>query len=517
MRRMPGSVANRFVNAAHRNAPRIAIYASSRFPLPQAAPAYEQCREIRRELNAELFIVHSQFGDLQWLAGPLGDLLPSGLCIRHLGRQLQAYTADRQHWITSSPADVEELTHDVGEAYGWAPERLEQSLDFKAGFTHARLAQALGIDAVLSWYPCDLSLNALVVARLLEIPSILVLHGHRPADYPRGLLSLQLKSADSVFASREAELGNIMNLPEAGKILFLDTDSNSPAISGLRRTADLLTRRAASVHRGFQAAFPAIVGTKPASWDRYARPFVVIAAERTGSNLLSELLSSHPRIDMNGELFNIAFMDDGYVPSIEPSLQRDAQLIDLRARNVPAFLERIWTSSRERTGRVGFKLLYSHGSANPGVLQYLRDNPWLDVIHLRRRNRLRRYVSQKRAEATAVWWQDKKTAASERAPMRPLEISVPAAVEDFEHVRLEEEKWEALLGDHVTLDLYYEDVIADFPGTAAQLCRFFELEQVELTSPSQPTGEQSLARAVANFEELRTSLAETPWSPYIDD
>src|SRR4029078_5244117 len=135
--------------------------------------------------------------------------------IRHLGRQLQVYAADQQHWMSVSPARVDDLTRDVCEACGWTPERLEQSLDFKAGFTHARLAQALGIDAVLSWYPLDLSLNALVVARLLDIPSVVWLHSQRPGDYPKDVLSLRLKSADAVFASREAELGNIMNLPEA--------------------------------------------------------------------------------------------------------------------------------------------------------------------------------------------------------------------------------------------------------------------------------------------------------------
>ena len=156
-------------------------------------------------------------------------------------------------------------------------------------------------------------MNTLVVARLLEIPSVVWLHGQRPADVSKGLLSLRLKSADAVLASGKAELGNIMNLPEAGKILFVDADSGTNVSSGLRLTADVLTRRATAVPRGFHAAFPAVVRAKPPSQNGCARPFVVVAAERTGSNLLSELLSSHPRIDMNGELFNIAFIDDDRV------------------------------------------------------------------------------------------------------------------------------------------------------------------------------------------------------------
>jgi LPS sulfotransferase NodH len=135
---------------------------------------------------------------------------------------------------------------------------------------------------------------------------------------------------------------------------------------------------------------------EPADDGTAAVRFVVVAARRTGSNLLCTLLDSHPAILCHHEIFNPAgvfhalrLRDSGF--SLGSAAERDA--------NPSAFLERIW---RQPCGHrcVGFKM--THGQAQSTLDRVLAD-PSVRKIILWRRNRVKTCISERVAERLDQW------------------------------------------------------------------------------------------------------------------
>jgi LPS sulfotransferase NodH len=127
-----------------------------------------------------------------------------------------------------------------------------------------------------------------------------------------------------------------------------------------------------------------------------ATRFVILAAPRSGSNLLCTLLNSHPGILCHHEVFN----PGGIFYAID---HRDGSLnlgtIEERDHDPAAFLERLW---RELLGRacVGFKMTRGQ---HEGVFASVLHDPGLRKIILRRRNRVKTYVSTLVAEQSGQW------------------------------------------------------------------------------------------------------------------
>ena len=124
--------------------------------------------------------------------------------------------------------------------------------------------------------------------------------------------------------------------------------------------------------------------------------FLILAAPRTGSNLLCGLLNSHPSILCHHGLFN----PDGVHYALD---HRDGRL-DFGSREKrdldPAiFLDRVWRNTLGSEA-VGFK--FNHGESD-WALQLLIRDPLVRKIVLTRGNRVRAYVSALEAAATGQW------------------------------------------------------------------------------------------------------------------
>lgn len=124
--------------------------------------------------------------------------------------------------------------------------------------------------------------------------------------------------------------------------------------------------------------------------------FIILAAPRTGSNLLCTLLNSHPAVLCHHELFN----PNGIFYALD---HRDGSLnlggIDERDQDPAAFLERVWANPCGAS-RVGFKMTRGQ---HEQVIRGLLDDPRVGKIILRRRNRIKTYVSELVAQRTNQW------------------------------------------------------------------------------------------------------------------
>lgn len=235
--------------------------------------------------------------------------------------------------------------------------------------------------------------------------------------------------------------------------------------------------------------------------------FVIIASPRTGSNLVIEMLNSHPDCFCGHELFNQDHIDANHIPWYLADLPQDAGLIALRRSDPVAFLGEIDAITR-RSGYacVGFKLMYWEGEHFPAVRDHVLRDPSWRVIHVRRRNQLQRLVSMRRAARTGQWW----VAKGDRAVLPPISLTLAEVAGEIDYQRRQEQTYAGLAAGHEVLELYYEDIVAGDPlATARRLWSFLQLRDWDrLEVYSRKTGTDRIDRAIANYGALRAEVAE---------
>src|SRR5438445_713979 len=117
-----------------------------------------------------------------------------------------------------------------------------------------------------------------------------------------------------------------------------------------------------------------------------SRRFVILAAPRTGSNMLCTILDSHPLILCHHEVFN----PDGIFYALD---LRDGSFgpgsMEERDRDPLGFLARLWETDLGHPC-IGFKMTHRQ---NEPVFQNVVHDREVKKILLRRQNRVKTYVS----------------------------------------------------------------------------------------------------------------------------
>lgn len=242
--------------------------------------------------------------------------------------------------------------------------------------------------------------------------------------------------------------------------------------------------------------------------------FVIVCAERTGSNLLVSMLRSHPAIGACGEVFNGRHLDD---PIPWPPAWERKDLIELRRSNKAALLDQLAEIAISMSlSAFGFKLMYFQAERNPEVISYLQSTANLRVLHLRRRNRLRRFVSHELASLQDKW-KNPMLAAGEARPKTTaakLHLEFAACVRDFvQHMSLENRAIETFR-DKPILELHYEELASNPQDVGRRTLEFLGLPDHPLQLGEAKSGTESLDAVVSNLPELRAQFEE--WLHYFD-
>lgn len=227
--------------------------------------------------------------------------------------------------------------------------------------------------------------------------------------------------------------------------------------------------------------------------------FVIVAARRTGSNLLCTLLGSHPEVLCHHELFNptglyyaLPLRESGF--SLGTQQERDADPV--------GFLARVWAQPLGRRC-VGFKVTRGQ---DPRMLDALLSDPGVHVIVLHRANRIKTYVSELRAEQTRRWEVYDRADIVEiprvRVDPRALEASIAQNDEFYAEV-------DAALGrsGSPVLRVGYERLLS--PVVHQDLLAFLGLpgEGARLSPGSVKVSSTDLSELIDNFDELGEQLA----------
>jgi LPS sulfotransferase NodH len=235
------------------------------------------------------------------------------------------------------------------------------------------------------------------------------------------------------------------------------------------------------------------------------RKFAVLTLPRTGSNYLCSLLNAHPEILCHHEVFNAS----GIFCSLDLR-SRSAYYfgtLEERDRDPLGFLARLWDRS---FGRPVVGVKFCRGQNRAAFEALLRD-PEVRKIVMRRRNRVKTYVSEMVAQLTGEW----ESYPGVRPAGERLKIPVPAAglCRYVEHNQVYYDDIFARLAasgqEHVTVD--YEDLFATGPEVLERVLRFLAVapEGAALTGATRKQNPTDLRQLIANFDQLAAALEGT--------
>jgi hypothetical protein len=229
--------------------------------------------------------------------------------------------------------------------------------------------------------------------------------------------------------------------------------------------------------------------------------FVILAAPRTGSNLLCTLLQSCPEILCHHEIFNPegTFFALAYRGVLDLGTPED------RDRDPLDFLRRVW-GNPDGHSTLGFK--WTRGQ-NPVVFEHVVENPSILKIVLRRRNRIKTFVSEEVSRATNRWEVYRETDL--QGPQTKVNLDT---VELRAHIRTNEDFYGDLCAalrahQQTFFEVDYEDLL-DLE-VQQQILRFVGVQhyRVPLTAASVKQNPTDLREILHGYEDLARELRGT--------
>lgn len=241
---------------------------------------------------------------------------------------------------------------------------------------------------------------------------------------------------------------------------------------------------------------------------------IIITSQRSGSTFLRHCLNCHPQITCDGELLIGGMVQ---LPSI------------LEDRRIPAkiyryFLAGAWNptkildkfTTRTDAPILAFKAMYNH-FVNPKVREFLQSHTDIAIIHLRRDNLLKQYVSQallgKKRERR---WQPHSTS---KLPLVSICISPQAAIKAMQQTKKKFDDFERLLSNHRKIELVYESMIEGrclSKHATDAICNLLDIEQQPMCCDFVKVNPNELKLMIDNYEEVVNALSGTQFERFLD-
>lgn len=242
---------------------------------------------------------------------------------------------------------------------------------------------------------------------------------------------------------------------------------------------------------------------------------IVLTTQRTGSTFLEDCLEAHPQIFCVGELLINGI--NVRAPDVLMQWRYMAKLYRFMvggAWNPTALMERFYSSDERRVNI--FKAMYNH-LVYPPTLRYLTSQTDIRVIHLRRHNVLKQYVSKLLLSKRRVKrWQPHTT---KPVPVVQIPVDPQRALEHIRRTRADYERFEHAFSAHARLPLVYEDLIENGalkPMWAEQICGFLGADLAPMKSRLVKMNPDRLADMVTNYDELAAVIGRSEYADMLD-
>lgn len=222
---------------------------------------------------------------------------------------------------------------------------------------------------------------------------------------------------------------------------------------------------------------------------------VVVGRARTGSNLLLSYLNSHRNIEMEGELF-------GYLKGKNCKGIWDSAFV----RHVP------WVKW------FGFKIFYEQplDSTDKEVWDLIEGDKEILIIHLKRSNILRSYLSHKIATKSGRWTQS-SSAGLEELESEKINIDIEDCVKDLQKTQLCESAIAVRFAQHQCYELTFEQLVNNPEEEMQKIFTAMHLKNRKIQTKMMKQNPESIKDIVLNYSALSTALAGTEYSHFLEE
>jgi LPS sulfotransferase NodH len=242
---------------------------------------------------------------------------------------------------------------------------------------------------------------------------------------------------------------------------------------------------------------------------------IILTTQRTGSTFLEDCLTTHPEIFCEGEILMAGMTIR--VPHLIHDSRQLAKLYRFIVGGAwnPTHLMTRFFSSGDKPVRI-FKAMYNH-LAVPCTLRYLQRDEAIRVLHLRRHNVLKQYVSKLLLSKPRVKaWQPH---ATKPVPVVRTHVDPEKALENMRKTRAQYEHFERIFASHPRLALVYESMIADgalSTDVQQRICAFLGVSYHAMHSPLIKINPDRLQEMVINYEELARAVKHSEFADLLD-
>jgi LPS sulfotransferase NodH len=237
--------------------------------------------------------------------------------------------------------------------------------------------------------------------------------------------------------------------------------------------------------------------------------FVIVTAGRTGSTRLRLLLDSHPEIRCHGEVFggNLSTLAEPDSPAME-----EAEAA--RAASPARFMQE-WVFAAGTHRAVGFKVLYEQMFERwPGLVEALAADRSIRIVHLVRRNGLKRFMSE---YFVGTVTHKHSVLRDEPLPdIQPVSIHVPSLLENLQFLEHRKAQTRKMFEAHPWHEIAYEDSAEDDSPALDALLDFLQVPRAPLTVGTRKILPEELSHLLANLDEVTTALRGTPFEACLD-
>jgi len=227
------------------------------------------------------------------------------------------------------------------------------------------------------------------------------------------------------------------------------------------------------------------------------RCFVVTSSGRDGSNMLCDMLNRHSQVHCEKEVIGN-----------EEFRKRNVIRIGSTAQQI---LKRFVYRGQNRAE--GFKLMdhQGHSGTEDDCRRYLKAlHCW--VIHLRRRNLLRKFLSHKIATDTNVW-----TTVTEYPTALTVTVNLEEAVAYFDRTLRSYSAHEKEFSGQPSLTVYFEELV-ECPQSEVDRCfEFLGVFAEPVETIFQRQEHRSIPEIVENYAELEYALRGTEWYAFLQE
>ena len=237
---------------------------------------------------------------------------------------------------------------------------------------------------------------------------------------------------------------------------------------------------------------------------------IVLTTQRTGSGFLIGCLGSHPQIESADEILS----GDPDVPEEVPAPEyrgpfkkvvKLSRLVRAGAWRPGHRMDQFYGGGTAQV-RV-FKAMYND-LANPFALRYLQRQEDIRVLHLRRENLLKVYVSR------LLMTKREKLHVIEPVKAVQTHVDPAEAVAYIDKARALHARFDARFAGHPLLPVCYEEMIDGAqlrPDVAAAVCDFLGVDRFQMKSRQVKINPESLRDMVTNYDELAEAISHTAY------